>query len=225
MSSTRRPHHGPTVPQSSLQRRFGLADEMWEKMAPLLAEDGITEDGPPVPLAELQAALDRAVERYNMEQFTAVGAEREAAAEVLRKAVLAIDADHPAVLRSLLSAVEPEVSERSPATVAGCTGMALGLLDGWLTDRDPLGPKGLAVRAPRIVPTRWARWPGAQPAGDVLAIARKGRALNSVMTLIRRHEGGLNVFNGCVLALGVTCEFWATYTDEDLDALTAHVIR
>lgn len=198
---------------------------MWEKLAPLLAEDGITEDGPPVPLTELQAAFDRAVERYNMEQFTAVGAEREAAAEVLRKATLAVAANHPAVLRNLLGTVEPEVSEQSPATVAGCTGMALGLLDGWLTERDPQVPKGLAVRAPRIVPARWTRWPGAQPAGDVLPLARKGRALSSVMTLIKRHQGGFNVFNGCVLALGVTCEFWATYADEDLDALTARVIR
>ncbi len=225
MSSTRRPHQGPTVPQPSIQRRFGLADEMWEKLAPLLAEDGITDDGPPVPLSDLEAALNRAVERYNMEQFTAVGEERKAAAEVLRKAVLATAANHPAVLRGLLSAVEPEVSERSPATVAGCTGMALGLLDEWLTERDPLVPKGMAVRAPRIVPARWARWPGAQPAGDALPLARKGRALSSVMTLIKRHQGGFNVFNGSVLALAVTCEFWAAYADEDLDALTARVIR
>ncbi|RNG37994.1 hypothetical protein EEJ42_02080 [Streptomyces botrytidirepellens] len=194
---------------------------MWAKLAPLLAEDGITEDSPPVPLAELQAALDRALERYNMMQFTAVGEQREAAAEVLRKATLAIAANHPAVLRSLLSAVEPEVSEQSPATVAGCTGMALGLLDGWLTERDPQVPKGLAVRAPRIVP---ARWPGARPAGDVFPLARKGRALSSVMSLTRQH-GGFNVLHGSVLALGVTCQFWATYAGEDLDTLTARVIR
>jgi hypothetical protein len=222
MSSTRRPHQRPTVPEPSIQRRFGLADEMWKKLAPLLAEDGITEDSPPVPLDELQAALDRAVERYNMEKFTAVGEQREAAAEVLRKTTLAIAANHPAVFQSLLRAVEPEVSEQSPATVAWCTGMALGLLDGWLTERDPQVPKGLAVRAPRIVPTRW---PGARPAGEVLPLARKGRALSSVMSLIRQHQGGLNVLDGSVLALGVTCQTWATYTGEDLDALTARVIR
>ncbi|MFD7704155.1 hypothetical protein [Streptomyces caelestis] len=114
------------------------------------------------------------------------------------------------------------MSKQSPATVAGCAGTALGLLDGWLTERDPQVTKGLAVRAPRTLPTRW---PGARPAGDVLPLARKGRALSSAASLVRQHQGGFNVLHGSVLALGVTCQTWATYAGEDLDVLTARVIR
>ncbi|MFH9355524.1 hypothetical protein [Kitasatospora sp. NPDC017646] len=38
------------------RQRTGLADEMWREIAPLLAEEGITEDTDPTDLPTLQAA-------------------------------------------------------------------------------------------------------------------------------------------------------------------------
>jgi hypothetical protein len=62
-----------------------MADELFEELASLLAEEGIHLKGGEVrDMVRLQAAMDRAVERRNMQLFTPVGAARDYAAGALR---------------------------------------------------------------------------------------------------------------------------------------------
>ena len=70
-------------------------------------------------------------------------------------------------------------------TVAGCIGVALGLLDDWLSGRRPERAHRLAAHT-RLPP---GHWNGERAATDILALARKGRAFRSLDTLIIRQGG------------------------------------
>ncbi len=75
MADMRRRSPEPPAGTPQIQHKPGLASEMLAELAPLLAEEGIDVDSIDVPdLDTLQAALDRAVERRNMELFSPVGA-------------------------------------------------------------------------------------------------------------------------------------------------------
>jgi hypothetical protein len=85
----RSPEPPPGMPR--IEHKPGLADEMLRELAPLLAEEGIDVDNIDVPdLDTLQRALDRAVERRNMELFSPVGETRDIALVTLRLVVEAI---------------------------------------------------------------------------------------------------------------------------------------
>jgi hypothetical protein len=83
------------------------------------------------------------------------------------------------------------VPDNTTATVAGCIGVALGLLDDWLTGADPHAPSGLGqrVRLPA------GHWLGECAAIGILVLARKGRAFGSLDPLIAR-QGGQHVLYG-----------------------------
>ncbi len=75
-----------------------------------------------------------------MSLFTPVGRARELAAATLRLAVEAIaDGDTP-LAATVLNQAQPESPDGSAPTVAACTGLALGLLDQWLTRHDTDAP-------------------------------------------------------------------------------------
>jgi hypothetical protein len=78
----------PIAGAPQVVRKPGMADELLHELTPLLAEEGIDI----ADLATLQAAMDRAVERHNMQLFTPVDAARDSAAVVLREAAVAIGA-------------------------------------------------------------------------------------------------------------------------------------
>ena len=63
-----------------------MADDLMRELAPLLAEDGIDLNDPNSihDMESLQRALDRAVERRNMQLFTPVGEPRALALTTLR---------------------------------------------------------------------------------------------------------------------------------------------
>ena len=129
-----------------------MTREMLRELAPLLAEEGIhvDENGElsdvEVPdLATLQRALDRAVERQNMALFTPTGRARELAVTALREVTEAISVGDTARAAAVLEQARPESPDGGVATVAGCTGVALGLLDEWLSGRDPNAPTDLAA--------------------------------------------------------------------------------
>lgn len=135
------PEPPPGPPEIRLKP--GIANELLRELAPLLAEEGIDVENIDVPdLQTLQRAMDRAVERQNMALFTPVGRARDLACTTMRQAVQAIAEGKSAGAGSVLEQVRPESPDTSTATVASCIGLALGLLDEWLSGRDPRHPPG-----------------------------------------------------------------------------------
>jgi hypothetical protein len=198
---------GPEPPPGPPEIRLkpGMAQEMLRELAPLLAEEGIDVDNIDVPDMEtLQRAMNRAVERQNMARFTPVGQARELAAATLRLAVEAIAEGDSVLAAAVLDQVQPESPDNSTATVAGCIGVALGLLDEWLSGRDPDAPAGLAQRAG--LPS--GHWFGERAATDILGLAGKGRAFRSLDRVIAR-QGGQHVLFGSALALTAAIQAWS----------------
>ena len=196
----------PELPPGAptIQFKPGLADELMRELAPFLAEDGIDLDHPAPDIETLNRALQRAGERRNMMLFSPIGTPRELALAALLETVAAITAGDSKRAALTLARVQPESLDGSVATVASCIGVALGLLDEWLSGREPRAPKNLAaaVRLPG------GHWLGERAATDILALARKGRAFDSLGTLITR-QGGEHVLYGSALALAAGVQGWA----------------
>ncbi|HEY5474939.1 MAG TPA: hypothetical protein VIK32_17355 [Candidatus Limnocylindrales bacterium] len=212
------PEPPPGAPQ--IQHKPGLANEMLRELAPLLAEEGIDVDDIDVPdLETLQAAMNRAVERSNMARFTPVGKAREHAVTTLRLVVDAVIKEDTTLAAAILESVPPE-SPDGKATVAGCIGVALGLLDDWLTGADRHAPKDLGQRV--TLPS--GHWQGERAATDILALARKGRAYRSLDTLLTR-QGGKQVLYGSALALAAALRTWSSDTGTQVTELTRTTLR
>lgn len=191
----------------AIRHRAGLADEMWRELAPLLAEEGITADTDPTDLPTLQAALDRAVARYNTALFTPTGRARADAAVLLRQVVASFAAGETGHAARLIDSLGPESSPEQPATSTACIGLALNLLDVWSA---PAGGAPAGLLAGTTFPA--GHWRGERAATDILALARKGRAHRSHQRLIAQH-GGHHVMDGAALALAATIQAWAKHTD------------
>jgi hypothetical protein len=214
---------GPEPPPGAPQIQFkpGIAKEMLRELGPLLAEEGIDVDNIDVPdLDTLQAAMNRAVERHNMTRFTAVGHARDLVITTLRLAVEAITEGDSTAAAAILEQVQPESPDHTVATVAGCIGVTLGLLDTWLSGADPHTPKDLG----RHVSLPAGHWRGERAATDILVLARKGRAYSSLNTLIIR-QGGEHVLYGSALALAATIRRWATETNTAVPRLIHDAVR
>src|SRR5664279_1587200 len=221
MADMRRRHPEPPPGPPQIQFKPGIAKETLRELAPLLAEEGIDVDNIDVPdLDSLQAAMNRAVERHNMTRFTPVGQARELVVTTLRQVIEAVADSDTALAGSILAQVQPESPDNTVATVAGCIGLALGLLDDWLTGNDPHAPSTLAeqVRLPA------GHWLGERAANDILVLARKGRAFRSLHTLITR-QGGEQVLYGSALALAATTQTWATATDSPVAEIARTALR
>jgi hypothetical protein len=204
-----------------IRRAPGMADEMLKELGPLLAEEGIDLGGSGVQdMVTLQAALDRAVERRNMQLFTPVGEAREQAAHALRRVVTAISAGDSVLAADILDGVPPESPDEHAATVSGCIGVGLGLVDYWLSGHDHKVPARLGeqVRLPA------GHWVGERAATAVLALSRKGRAFRSLNTLIAR-QGGQHVLYGSALAVGATVQRWSDLTGTSVPHLAQAHIR
>jgi hypothetical protein len=193
MADMRRSGPEPAVGLPRIEHKPGMADELLREMAPLLAEEGIDLSGVDAPDMEtLQAALNRAVERRNLELFSPLGAARQIAVDTLRLVVAAILAGDSSTAGQLLDQVQPESPDNTAATVSSCIGIALGRLDDTLTaSNDP------TVALPA------GHWNGERAATDILALARKGKAFRSLDKLLIR-QGGPQVLNGSALALAAT---------------------
>jgi len=199
----------------------GLADEMMRELAPLLAEEGIDVDDIDVPdLPTLQAVMNRAVERHNMTRFTPIGPARSLAIRALSEAVQALAGQDTFRAARVLDRVQPESPEGTQATVAGCIGICLGLLDDWLDNNNDAVPAGLAGRVK--LPAQ--RWLGERAAADILVLASKGRAFRSLDKLIVR-QGGEHVLYGSTLALAAVITTWSTDTGTSLEQLLDDKIR
>ena len=92
-----------------IEHKPGMAEEMLRELAPLLAKEGIDLSGDDIPDMEtLQAALDRTVERRNLELISPVGATRQIAVDTLRRVIDAVLAGDGASAGELLKQVQPE---------------------------------------------------------------------------------------------------------------------
>jgi len=187
----------------------GMAQEMLRDLAPILAEEGIDVDNIDVPdLETLQRAMNHAVERRNIELFSPVGPARDIASATLRLVVEAVLAGDTVLAGTLLDQVQPESPDNTVATVASCIGIALGLLDDWMSGQDTTAPAGLAQHT--SLPT--GHFNGERAAIDILVLARKGRASRSLDKLLV-HQGGHQVLPGSALALAAATRAWAQLTD------------
>ncbi|WP_167043556.1 hypothetical protein [Salinibacterium sp. ZJ454] len=171
----------------------GMADAMLSELAPLLAADGIDLDNlDATDLDAVNAALARATERHNFELFTPVGVQREGAVLVLRSFSSALADGDEGAARAVLAAVEPAPEDDAPA-ISHVIGVSLGALDTWHSD-----PARRAALASTDIP-RWEKRSRAA-ATDILSLARKGRAFDSIGSLHRRHSG-LAIFEGAALVI------------------------
>lgn len=220
MGNRRRPGQEPPSATPVIQHTPGLAEETLRELAPLLAEEGIDVDNIDADPATLQAALDRAVERLNMARFTPVGAARDHAITTLRLVVEAIADDDPELADAILESVPPEAPDGKSATVAGCIGVALGVLDEWLGGHDSSAPSGLAQEIRLSAGDRI----GERAARDIIALACKRRAFRSLGALITR-QGGRNVLYGSALALSATVGAWSERTGTPVIQLAGAQIR
>jgi hypothetical protein len=221
MANMRRPNPEPPPGPPQIQFKPGTAKQTLRELAPLLAEEGIDVDNIDVPDMEtLQRALDRAVERHNMALFTPVGQARELAAITLRLAVEAIADNDTTLAAAILEQVQPESPDNATATVAGCIGISLGLLDTWLSGHDPNAPTRLGERT--RLPT--GHWVGERAATDILVLARKGRAFRSLNTLMVK-QGGQHMLHGSALALAAAVQAWSKNTNTPVPDLTRDIVR
>jgi hypothetical protein len=199
----------------------GLANEMLRELAPLLAEEGIDVDNIDVPdLETLQAAMNRAVERRNMQLFSPVGPTRDIALVSLRLVVEAILENNTTRAGALLDQVAPESPDNTVASAASCIGIALGLLDDWLSGRAPDVPADLTDHI--ALPA--GHWTGERAATDILVIAHKGRAFASLDKLLTR-QGGPQVLAGSALALAAALSAWAKITSTSTADLIKAAVR
>lgn len=208
MADLRRRTPEPAAGRPHIQHKPGLADELLRDLTPLLAEEGIDLDNIDVPdMATLQRALDRAVERRNLELFSPLGATRDIALATVRRVVEAILAGDTARAGALLDQVQPESADNSRPTAASCIGIALGLLDDWLSGQHPDAPAALGQHT--TLPA--GHWNGQRAATDILVLARKGRAFRALNKLLTRR-GGRPVLAGSTLALAAATRAWAQHS-------------
>ena len=221
MADMRRRSPEPLAGPPQIQLTPGLGEQTMRELAPLLAEEGIDVDNIDVPDTDtLQAALNRAVERHNMTRFTPVGHARDLAVTTLRQVIQTLAGNDTTRAAAILAQVLPESPGNTEPTVAACIGVALGLLDDWLSGSHPNAPDDLGRR----VHLPAGHWRGERAATDILVLARKGRAFSSLDTLIAR-QGGEHVLYGSALTLIAATQTWADLTDTPVRDLAATAVR
>lgn len=221
MAQMRRRDPEPPPGPPRIEFKPGMANEMLRELAPLLAEEGIDVNNIEVDdIKTLQRAMNRAVERQNMALFTSVGERRDVAAAALRLVVEALADDDTDVASAILEQVQPESPGNSAPEVSACIGIALGLLDDWLSGHDETAPARLANR----VQLPNGHWVGERAARDILALAAKGHAFRSLGSLLTR-QGGPQVLYGSALALAATIRTWSNDTDTPVPEIARIVIR
>jgi hypothetical protein len=194
----------------------GLAAELLQEIGPLLAEDGFDIDNlETTDLDTLNLALGRAIERRNFERFVPVGQTRAMALTALRLTAEAISENESALAKALIHSIQPEPDDGMPS-IAQTIGVSLGVLDTWHTDPQLRH----AVQRTRMpVWEKHARTAGT----DILALARKGRAFDSISGL-HAHHNGLTILHGSILAVTGTLQTWATHEHTTVRELSTRVL-
>ena len=221
MADMRRRNPEPPPGMPEIQFKPGMANELMAELAPLLAEEGIDVNNLEVDdLDTLQHAMNRAIERRNMELFTPVGEVRQIAVVTLWLIVEAILDGDSHLAGAIIEQIQPESPDTAVATVASCIGICLGLLDEWLSGQNSAAPTKLAEHT--SLPN--GHWTGERAATHVLVLARKGRAFRSLHTLIV-GQGSPQLLAGSALALAAVTSAWARRTDMPQADLIRSIIR
>jgi hypothetical protein len=194
----------------------GMANELMQQLAPLLAAEGVDLDDPDFDAGTFDTALARATEQHNLLLATPIGAQRAGVLTMLRLFTSAIADGDDSLARGLLSSIGPEPDGDAPA-ISHVIGVSLGLLDTWSTDLST-GPALDSARPPR-----WQGRPARAAATDVLSLARKGRAFDSQGSLIMRHHG-LAVYEGGCLAVAASVIARAAREGVTVDAVARRIL-
>lgn len=107
------------------------------------------------------------------------------------------------IAEGVIWSVEPEPADVAKASVAHVIGVSAELADTWF------GEPYLAGKLAKTIEPAWGSR-GRAAAADILALARKGRAFDSIGALHRRHsglaivEGGALVVAGTLIALSTS---------------------
>lgn len=173
----------------------GMGDRMMRELAPFLKTEGVDIDDPNADFteAEFHAAMEKAQGEYNRRLFNPTGAHRGLALGKLRSFALAFAEGDIKRAEAVVSSLPSDPEDFTPST-AQVTGAAMGLVDEWFTD-ETQGPKLGGVMAPKW-PTKKSR----AVARDILALAHKGRVVDSLDRLINSNSG-LPVLEGSMLAV------------------------
>jgi len=195
----------------------GMAAQLLEELAPLLAEEGIDLDdldGPDV--GALNSALARATERHNLALSTPVGAQRERALTVLRLLSEALAEGSDAVASIVLNGIPSDPEEDRPS-VAQVIGVGMGVLD---------NVHGASAFSAGVARSRIPEWNDAAQAAarDILDSARRGSAFADMDGLIRRHRGKA-VLEGVALAVSATVAVRAAQEDAGLREIAERLVR
>lgn len=170
---------------------------MLDQIAPLLADEGIDlDDLDAMDPDAANAALARATERHNLMLFTPVGAHRSMALSVLQLFTTAIADDDLALAQAILGGVPVEETDTMPA-ISHVIGAALGLLDTRHTD------PALASARQRMRVPAWPSKEAVAASRDIVPLSNKGRAFDSLDSLIVRH-GGERVMTGAALVVATS---------------------
>lgn len=194
-----------------------MADELLREVAPLLRAEGIDIDDPDTyDMETLNAALARAVERRNFDRMVATGPRLSYARTVLRLFTEALGSDQRALAEGIIWGVEPEPTDATKASVAHVIGVSLGLSDAWQSD------PGLTGMLTKTVVPRWGS-AGRAAANDILALAKKGRAFDSIGALHRRH-GGVSIIEGGALVVAGSLIVLSKSQGRELHVTTAELL-
>ncbi|MBP1325863.1 hypothetical protein JOF28_001095 [Leucobacter exalbidus] len=175
----------------------GMAAGIMEELAPLLLAEGIDLDDPDsdLSLEELNAAFARASEQRNLTLFTPVGRDRVNAMFYLSSLARAIELGQLDLTLQILGSVAPEETEDAPAA-SHLIGASMGLIDTWLS-----GP-GADTALPVVAVPKW-RGKARGVAQDLLVLARKGRAFDSLHSFTVKHGGKLLMYGAALAAVAV----------------------
>jgi hypothetical protein len=146
-----------------------VADEVLREPTPLLTEEGIHVNNIDVPTwtrcSRRSAARSSGT---NMAMFTPAEQAHEPTAVTMRLAAEAIADGDTKLAAAILDQAQPESPDDSAATATGCTGLALGMLDQWLSGQhqrtrragqaDPAARRTLDRRARRVCARITAKW-------------------------------------------------------------------
>jgi hypothetical protein len=202
---------------AGITHRPGLAQNLLQEMAPLLAEEGIDVNDPSTfDIDSLNAALGRAVERSNLERFTPVGGTRKAGLSILRLIVVGIDDGMDSHMQAIVGAISPEPPGVKEPSVAHMIGLSLSLLDTWF------GDAASATSLSKVSIPKWSSRSRAA-ATDILALARQRRAFDSIGTLHRKHSGEM-ILHGSILAVAGTVQAWAASDGMDVSEISARAL-
>lgn len=188
---------------AGVQHKPGMASDMMQELAPLMAADGIDINDPNADFSidEMNEAMQRAVDRRNLELMTPVGRDRKQALQVLVDFAVALESEGEASARAIMDSIEPEATAVRPAA-SHVMGAALGLIDSWFGN--PAQAEGLRLAS-------IAKWRGKahRIANDLLVLGRKSRAFDSHTSFIVRHGGEL-LMHGAALAVAAAIEATAS---------------